>query len=293
MNELNKAIDEAKKIIIAGHVRPDGDCIGACVALQRYIKRFYPEKNVCVYIETVPEVFQFMDDKKDIFSNSVPQDKFDLFIALDCSSPDRLGDAQKAFYNAKSTMCIDHHISNRCYAGVNIVEADASSTCEVLYCLMSEDEKFSNSLNKANITDAILSLENDKKLEFEIARALYIGIIFDTGVFRYSNTSKKTMEIAGKLIETGIPFWKYIDECFLQRTYTQTQLLGRTLLASMRVMDGKCIVATITRRMMEFYEAKTEDIEGIIDQLRITQGVEVAILLHEIGDQEYLSLIHI
>ena len=52
MNELNKAIDEAKKIIIAGHVRPDGDCIGACVALQRYIKRFYPEKNVCVYIET-------------------------------------------------------------------------------------------------------------------------------------------------------------------------------------------------------------------------------------------------
>ena len=112
MNELNKAIDEAKKIIIAGHVRPDGDCIGACVALQRYIKRFYPEKNVCVYIETVPEVFQFMDDKKDIFSNSVPQDKFDLFIALDCSSPDRLGDAQKAFYNAKSTMCIDHHISN-------------------------------------------------------------------------------------------------------------------------------------------------------------------------------------
>ena len=71
MNELNKAIDDAKKIMIAGHVRPDGDCIGACVALQRYIKRFYPEKNLCVYIETVPEVFQFMDDKKDIFSNSV------------------------------------------------------------------------------------------------------------------------------------------------------------------------------------------------------------------------------
>ena len=152
---------------------------------------------------------------------------------------------------------------------------------------MSEDEKFSNSLNKANITDAILSLENDKKLEFEIARALYIGIIFDTGVFRYSNTSKKTMEIAGKLIETGIPFWKYIDECFLQRTYTQTQLLGRTLLTSMRLMDGKVIVATVIRRMLEFYGAQTEDIEGIIDQLRVTKGVEVALLLHEIGDQEY------
>ena len=287
MNELNKAIDVADSIMLAGHVRPDGDCIGACTALERYIKRYYSKKEVYVYIENAPEVFQFMDEKKVIFSHDIPQNKFDLFIALDSSSPDRLGDAQKSFYEAKNTMCIDHHISNRCYAGVNIVEAGASSTCEVLFGLMEEDEKFSNSLNKGNMVDAVEALEKDKELEFEMARALYIGIIFDTGVFRYSNTSKRTMEIAGKLIETGIPFWKYIDECFLQRTYIQTQLLGRTLLASMRVMDGKCIVATITRRMMEFYEAKTEDIEGIVDQLRITQGVEVAILLHETADQEY------
>lgn len=287
MNELNKTLCEAETVMIAGHVRPDGDCVGACVALQRYIKRNYPDKKVSVYIEKVPEVFEFLDENKEIFSNEVDDKQYDVFIALDCSSSDRLGDAQKAFYNAKSTICIDHHISNRCYAGVNVVNADASSTCEVLYELITDGEKFSNSLNKENIRDVIASLEHDKRLEFEMARALYIGIIFDTGVFRYSNTSKRTMEIAGELIETGIPFWKYIDECFLQRTYTQTQLLGRTLLASMRVMDGKCIVATITRRMMEFYEAKTEDIEGIVDQLRITQGVEVAILLHEIGDQEY------
>lgn len=287
MNELNREIDVAGSIMIAGHVRPDGDCIGACTALERYIKRYFSKKEVYVYIENVPEVFRFMDEKKEIFSNSIPKNKFDLFIALDCSSPDRLGDAQKSFYDAKNTMCIDHHMSNRYYAGVNIVEADASSTCEVLYGLMAENEKISNSLNKENMVDAVAALENDKKIELEIARALYIGIIFDTGVFRYSNTSKKTMEIAGKLIETGIPFWKYIDECILQRTYTQAQLLGRTLLASMRLMDGKCIVATITRRMMEFYEAKTEDIEGIVDQLRITQGVEVAILLHETADQEY------
>ena len=116
---------------------------------------------------------------------------------------------------------------------------------------------------------------------------MYIGILFDSGNFRYSNTSRKTMEIAGFLIEKGIPFWNYIDKCFYQRTYTQAQLLGRTLLESMRIMDGKCIVAVITRKMMRFYGAKTEDIDGIVDQLRITEGVEVAILLHEIGEQEY------
>ncbi len=88
-------------------------------------------------------------------------------------------------------------------------------------------------------------------------------------------------------MDKGIPFYDYIDKCMYEKTYTQIQLLGRTLLASMRVMDGKCIVAVITKRMMEFYGAKTEDIEGIIDQLRITKGVEVAVLLHEIGEQEY------
>ena len=61
MNELNKTLCEAETIMIAGHVRPDGDCIGACVALQRYIKRNYPKKEVFVYIETVPEVFEFLD----------------------------------------------------------------------------------------------------------------------------------------------------------------------------------------------------------------------------------------
>ena len=144
------------------------------------------------------------------------------------------------------------------------MNADASSTCEVLFEMMANEE-----------------------IDFDIASALYIGIIFDSGVFRYSNTSARTMEIAGNLMEKGIPFWNYIDKCFYQRTYTQTQLLGRTLLTSMRLMDKKCIVANITRRMMDFYGAKTEDIEGIIDQLRVTKGVEVAILLHETDEQEY------
>ncbi|MCD7824774.1 MAG: DHHA1 domain-containing protein, partial [Clostridiaceae bacterium] len=175
-----------------------------------------------------------------------------------------LGQAEKAFYQAGKTVCIDHHISNKGYAGTNYVVPGASSTCEVLYDLM-----------------------NPELLDRQIAAALYIGIIFDTGVFHYSNTSKKTMEIAGRLMETGIPFWEYIDKCYYQRTYTQIQLLGRTLLASMRVMDGRCIVATITRRMMSFYEARPEDVEGIVEQMRITKGVEVAILLYELGDQEY------
>ena len=264
MNELRIMTEKADTILIAGHIRPDGDCVGACIAAYHYLTNCYPEKEITVYLEALPEKFQFMDAENKIITQHIEDKEYDFFLALDSSDVERLGEAGKYFYSAKTTMCVDHHISNKGYAVQNFIDPKASSACEVLYGLLSDNE-----------------------INYQIAEALYIGILFDSGNFRYSNTSRKTLEIAGFLIEKGIPFWNYIDKCFYQRTYTQAQLLGRTLLESMRIMDGKCIVAVITRKMMRFYGAKTEDIDGIVDQLRITEGVEVAILLHEIGEQEY------
>ena len=264
MTGLREIAQGAKTILIAGHLRPDGDCVGAAAAAYLYLKKIYPEAQISAYVEKVPEVYRFLDPEHSIFVEKLPEGPVDLFLSLDSSSKDRLGEAERLFDTAGRTACIDHHVSNLGYARENFVEAGSSSACEVLYGLMEEE-----------------------LIDTQIAEAIYIGIIMDTGVFRYSNTSKKTMEIAGSLMEKGVPFWKYIDECFYQRTYTQTQLLGRTLLTSMRLMEGRVIVATVTRRMLEFYGAQTEDIEGIIDQLRVTKGVEVALLLQEIDDQQY------
>lgn len=264
MTGLREIARGAKTILIAGHLRPDGDCVGAAAAAYLYLKKIYPEAQISAYVEKVPEVYRFLDPEHSIFVEKLPEGPVDLFLSLDSSTKDRLGEAERLFDTAGRTACIDHHVSNLGYARENFVEAGSSSACEVLYGLMEEE-----------------------LIDTRIAEAIYIGIIMDTGVFRYSNTSKKTMEIAGSLMEKGVPFWKYIDECFYQRTYTQTQLLGRTLLTSMRLMEGRVIVATVTRRMLEFYGAQTEDIEGIIDQLRVTKGVEVALLLQEIDDQQY------
>ena len=264
MNELKEIAKEAESILVEGHKRPDGDCVGECFAVYYYLKKIYPEKCIDTYLETLPEVYSFLDEDGTVVSGKVKDIRYDLVIALDSSTADCLGDAQDAFYQAKKTFCVDHHISNKAYAGQNLINPKASATCEVLFEAIPEED-----------------------IDFKIAEALYIGIVFDSGMFRHSNTTKRTMEIAGILMEKGIPFWQYIDKCFYERTYTQTQLLGRTLLASMRLMDGNCIVAAITKRMMEFYGAKPEDTEGIVDQLRITKGVEVAILLYEIGEQEY------
>lgn len=264
MIDLRSAACEAKRILIAGHVRPDGDCVGACIAIYRYLTNIYSDKDIAVYLETLPAKFAFLAEGETMVKHKVSAAAYDLCIAVDSSAMDRLGEAQTVFQTAKSTLVVDHHVSNKFYGENNVIKPDASSTCEVLYEMMEE-----------------------KYIDKKVAEALYIGIVSDSGVFRYSNTSKKTMEIAGILMEKGIPFSEDIDKCYYERTYTQTQLLGRTLLTSMRLMDGKCIVATITRRMMEFYEAKTEDVDGIIDQLRITKGVEVAILLHELDHQEF------
>lgn len=263
MMDLKSIAIEAERILIAGHVRPDGDCVGSCVAASRYLRNIFPDKCIQVYLETLPERFAFLAEGE-MVTNHVADASYDLCIVMDSSDPDRLGEAQGAFQKAGNTLVVDHHVSNQGYGKENVVAAEASSTCEVLYELM-----------------------DPEYVDEKVAEALYIGIVADSGGFRYPNTSRKTMEIAGMLMEKGIPFHEDMDKCFYERTYTQTQLLGRTLLASMRVMEGKCIVAAITRRMMEFYGAETEDIDGIIDHLRIIKGVEVAILLHETGHQEY------
>ena len=229
-------IEGADTIAIGGHVRPDGDCVGSCMGLFGYLADHYPEKKVCVYLEEIPEAFDYLKIDE---AMSEKADKYDLFIALDCGSIDRLGEAQEIFEKAVDTVCVDHHISNTNFA----------STCEILCELLPMD-----------------------KIGTFSAIAFYTGIIHDTGVFKHSNTSKKTMETAGYLVEKGIPFGKIIDESFYMKTYRQLQIMGRCLLESIRVMDGRC---------MDFYGAKSSDLDGIIDELRTTQGVEVAVLLSE------------
>jgi len=95
------------------------------------------------------------------------------------------------------------------------------------------------------------------------------------------------METAGKLIAKGIPFSEMIDETFYRKNYHQNQILGRCLLESILLLDGKCIVSFISRKMLEFYESVSADLDGIIDQLRITQGVEAALLIYETDIREY------
>ena len=95
------------------------------------------------------------------------------------------------------------------------------------------------------------------------------------------------MRIAGTLMEKGIDFTRIADVSFYTKTYRQNQIMGRTILESIMLLDGKCIVGVVSQRVMEFYGVTPKDLDGIVDQLRVTRGVEVAIFLYAVGTQEY------
>lgn len=253
-----KECKDAKTIGISGHIRPDGDCVGSTMGLYLYLKQVFPEKQIDIYLEEPAAIFRCIRDIDQINSNFDQDTVYDVFFAVDCEKT-RLGGAEKYFDQAGRTINIDHHISNENGSGqVNYVIPSASSSSELVYTLL--DEHYLNA---------------------DIAKALYIGIIHDTGVFQYSNTSSRTLQIAAKLIGFGFDFPKLIDETFYEKTYVQNQILGRALLESILFLDGRCIVSAIDKKTMEFYHVTGKDMDGIVNQLRLTKGVECAIFMYE------------
>ena len=125
------------------------------------------------------------------------------------------------------------------------------------------------------------------KIDEEIAKTLYIGMIHDTGVFKYSNTSPKTLRIAAELIAYGFDFTQIIDETFYEKTYEQTLVCGKAVSESVRFMDGRCIFSVVDKEMMELYGVGPKDLDGVINQLRIVKGVECAIFMYQTGNMEY------
>jgi phosphoesterase RecJ-like protein len=255
---LDEHLSSVKTVAIAGHVRPDGDCIGSCMALYLYIKKNYPDIKAQVFLEPIPEEFLFIKDADKIshdFKTDV--ESFDLFICIDCEKG-RLGEAEKIFDAAKKTINIDHHISNTGTGDVTYIVPTASSACELVYECVDKD-----------------------KLDKEIAQSIYTGMVTDTGVFKYNSTSPRTYEIAGKLTAFGFDFTDLIDHVFYEKTYLQNQILGRALLESMLLMDGKVIVSSVSRQTMDFYGVNGNDLDGIVNQLMFTIGTDVAIFMYE------------
>lgn len=261
---LSEQLQGVESVAIAGHVKPDGDCVGSTLAVYNYIKNYYPEITVELFLEPIPNIFKFLSHAGDINSSYDKKGPYDLFIALDCGDEGRLGQAAAYFETAKKTFCIDHHISNDSFADVNYIFPKASSTCELVFELMEVE-----------------------RITKEIAECIYVGLVHDTGVFQYSCTSAKTMNIAGRLMEKGINFPEIVDKTYYEKTYEQNRILGQALVDSRRYLDDRCIATVVTLEEMKEYQVEPKHLEGIVQQLRSTKGVEVAIFIYENADHTF------
>lgn len=262
---LNKILEGVSTIAIGGHVRPDGDCVGSCVGLGQYIRENYSDKTVDIYLKDIPESFHFLKGTETILESVADKEKeYDLFIALDCGDTGRLDYSKPLLDHAKHTFCVDHHISNIGFADVNHIVAEASSTSELVYGLLDEE-----------------------KISKNVAEALYLGIVHDTGVFQYSCAGPETFRVAAKLLEKGIDGPKIIEDTFYAKSYAQNQVMGRALMESILFLNGVGIASFIRKNVMDFYGVVPKDLEGIVSQLRVTEGVEVAVFMYELKQNEF------
>jgi bifunctional oligoribonuclease and PAP phosphatase NrnA len=261
--EIGRALREHSKFAVLSHVRPDGDALGSTLALALSLKELGKEVRAWNE-EGMLEKYNFLA-RAELLTQppSAPED-FDVAIALDTAVQNRLGTtATAAVGSAKLWINIDHHPSNPRYGDLVYIDATAPATGQILFEFLT-NQKFP-------VTPAI-------------AENLYAAISTDTGSFQYPNTTVRTFEIAGELVRCGVDVGRISQLLYENFPRRRIELL-RELLGTMRfACDGKLAWFSLSQAAALALGVLPEDNEGLIDHLRATRGVIVAIFFEELPD---------
>lgn len=255
-------LKDCSRIGISGHENPDGDCTGACCAMALFLRKMMPGAQVDIYLETFAKSLKRNIPGADTVLHDIPDHcpDYDAFIVLDSNS-ERIGKARELFDRAAVKINIDHHRTNPGSGEFNYIDGNASSACEMVYNVIDRD-----------------------RLDAQIAQALYVGIVTDTGVFQYSNTGRSTMEAAGYLMTFGFDSSAIIREVFFERSAVNMRVLGTALTKAELIMGGKCQFCILNREELDRLGAKRQDLDGISEQMLLTEGVDCSVFLHEDED---------
>ena len=269
INEIITAINEGQSFLITAHVRLDGDALGSELALYLMLREL--GKNVVVYNQDhTPERYRFLPAAQNIVHDINNVEQYDVGIVLDCSELARVGDEAESIGKIKKLINVDHHVSNNGFCSLKMLDAQASSTGELLFRLMRE--------MRVNMSR-------------DICINLYAAIITDTGNFRYSSTRKETFWAAGDLVENGAnPQWisEYIYE---NDSPARLKLLAKALETLALDLKNKVVSMVVTQKALQETGASWELTEGFVDIPRTVGGIEISILYTQRGDNNYkLSL---
>lgn len=260
--KLKQLLDGCSKIIIAGHVNPDGDAIGSCLAFALCMKAV--GKQPCVLLGEYSRKYDFLQGREFVYNGDYKEVSGDAFVAFDTSAKSRLTEAAlKVFERTKLKIVVDHHISNSNFGDYNFVIPDASSTSEIVYDIACEYKSLTNGTAKA------------------IAENIYTGILSDTNGFRHDSTSAKTHYIAADLISKGINFNAIYTRTQMSRSLEEVRIFA-TALNKFKIDEAYPIAYTsITVGDMEEAGAKYSDLDNIVEYFLNIDGVEVSFMLKE------------
>jgi phosphoesterase RecJ-like protein len=265
-NELLRQLG-SRPVAVIGHMRPDGDCIGSQVALARVL-RALGRDVVCVNSDPVPRRLQFLLNGEAFLRPEDLGARDYAAVFVDCADHDRAGQPIKVRFPAPAGV-IDHHLSNLGFGGCNIIDAGSAATAEIL---------------------AGLFLAGGLEVDATTAQALYVGILTDTGQFRFNSTSRRTFLLAAELLTRGAKPAQAGYELYERETAGKLQLLQRFLASFRFECGGRVCIGVLQDNVFVETGSLPEDTEGMVDYTRAVDGVEIGVLIEERPDGIKASL---
>jgi phosphoesterase RecJ-like protein len=261
-----KLISSSKRILVSGHLSPDGDSLGSMLALVRFLTDAGYEAKAVADINALGKL-GFLDGVGDIIPvrKLRRQKKFDLFIALDCSSFDRMPPEVRPVAQSLPKICIDHHKTNNgTFGDVQMCDPRASSTAEIIW-------RFAK--------------WNEWPLCREIAEALWVAIVTDTGRFAYDSTSPQTLRAAGDILKHGVRT-AYINDIIYGSFPRKAIELKRIAWRSLHIWKNRKVAeVTLTRDDFRSVRGNKADVEDVIEIPRSTARNEIALFFYQIPDR--------
>ncbi len=258
IESARQAIIQGDNILIACHVRPDGDTLGSALALWLALGSLGKVSWV-LSTDGVPEPWDLIPHSNAVLREA-PDTDFALSIAVDADGINRLGEAAKPVESAPLVISIDHHSGANPFGDIRIYDPEAAATAELVYGLI----------------DA-LGVEIGR----DIASCLMAGIVGDTGGFRFPNTTPRTFEIAAELMRAGASPSEIAVRIYEDRGLTATKVLGHVLAGLKTAANGRIVWGSVSKEDFSKLEAEDTHTEGVVNYIRAVRGSKIALLFRE------------
>jgi len=262
IKELKKRILSADNVLIIPHINPDPDALGSALGLKWIFTQLNKRSSIICDNEVSEKICGYLDINTELDELNAPG-HFDYIISVDTASESMLGEK---FKEHNIDLAVDHHYTNSLYARETYLDASAAATGEIIFDLAQE-----------------LGLSPDR----DFAKYIYCAIVCDSGAFRFSGTTPKTMRVAAELIETGFDFAK-LNRLIFENKSLEELAIERLAYNNLKLYaNGKIAVINITRELKKAAGLEDCRLEGLSNMPRVIAGVEVGILIKEVEQREF------